>query len=146
MTTKKSKKQTSDSTTEKRPGKRKKIVSLAEYEAEAKAQKHDGGKGEPAAPTVAHVSPGSKKSPKAGKPAKERKLSGLDAAAQILTKAGRPLSTKEMVERMLAKGLWRTTGKTPAATIYAALLRHIQKNGADSRFRKVDRGRFELVK
>jgi hypothetical protein len=28
-----------------------------------------------------------------------------------------PLKTKEVVERMLAKGLWSTGGKTPAATI-----------------------------
>ena len=73
-------------------------------------------------------------------------MSGLDAAAQVLAEAGESLNTKTMVERMLAKGLWKTAGRTPSATIYSALLRHIQKNGAASRFRKVDRGRFELVR
>ena len=49
-----------------------------------------------------------------------------------------------MVERMLAKGLWQTAGKTPAATIYAAIIREIAAKGADSRFRKVERGKFAV--
>ena len=73
-------------------------------------------------------------------------MSGLDAAAKVLADAGEPLGCKEMVERMLAKGLWKTSGKTPAATIYAAIIREIAKKGKDARFRKVDRGRFELAK
>jgi len=73
-------------------------------------------------------------------------MSGLDAAAKVLAEAGGPLGCKQMVERMLAKGLWKTKGKTPAATIYAAIIREIGKRGSDSRFRKVDRGRFELAK
>jgi len=80
------------------------------------------------------------------KPEKERKPSGLDAAGAVLAEAGEPLNTKTMVERMLAKGLWKTNGKTPAATIYAAIIREIAAKGGKSRFRKVARGRFELVK
>ena len=87
-----------------------------------------------------------KRQPKADKPAKQRKPSGLDAAAQVLAEAGEPMGCKEMVERMLAKGLWQTGGKTPSATIYAAIIREIAVKGDDSRFRKVDRGRFELAK
>jgi len=65
MTTKKiSKKQINS--TEKRPAKRRKIVSLAEYEADRTASGT-------AAPPAADVGPGSKKSVKAGKSAKERK-------------------------------------------------------------------------
>jgi len=82
--------------------------------------------------------------PKAAKA--ERKPSGLDAAAQVLAEAGEPLDTKTMVERMLAKGLWKTDGKTPAATIYAAIIREIAVKGAASRFRKTARGKFELAK
>jgi len=63
----------------------------------------------------------------------------------VLAEAGEPLNTKEMVERMLAKGLWSTGGKTPAATIYSAILREIATKGADARFRKVARGKFELA-
>ncbi len=73
-----------------------------------------------------------------------KRASGLDAAAQVLTEAKEPLTAKEMVERMLAKGLWQTTGKTPAATIYAAIIREIAAKGADSRFRKVERGKFAV--
>jgi len=83
--------------------------------------------------------------PKADKPAKQRKPSGLDAAAQVLAEAGEPLGCKEMVDRMLAKGYWQTQGKTPAATIYAAIIREIATKGDDSRFRKVDRGKFALA-
>ena len=147
-----------------RPAKRKKIVSLAEYEAGAKgtSRKKD------VARTVKAVEKGDltkgvtiptgKK--KAGKKAaakadgKKRpegtshggRTSGLDAAAKVLAEAGEPLNTKEMVTRMLAKGLWRTSGKTPAATIYAAIIREISAKGNEARFRKVERGKFELAK
>jgi hypothetical protein len=84
------------------------------------------------------------KSPKA-KEKKQRKPSGLDAAVQVLAEAGNPLSTAEMVERMLKAGLWKTGGKTPAATIYAAILREISVKKEQARFRKTDRGRFELT-
>jgi|GEM_PF-1172021 len=75
-----------------------------------------------------------------------RGLSGLDAAARILAEAGEPLNTKEMVDRMLAQGLWKTTGRTPSATIYSAVLREIQTKGDKARFHKVARGKFELAK
>lgn len=74
----------------------------------------------------------------------DKRPSGLDAAAQVLKEAGQPMNTKTMVETMLAKGLWKTEGKTPAATIYAAILREIQVKGKDARFRKTDRGLFTL--
>ena len=77
---------------------------------------------------------------------KDRRPSGLDAAAKVLAEAKGPLSTKEMVERMLAKGLWKTGGKTPEATIYAAIIREIAAKGKDARFKKVERGRFEAVR
>jgi hypothetical protein len=37
----------------------------------------------------------------------------------VLVLAGKPMNTKQMVEKMLADGLWKTGGKTPSATIYA---------------------------
>ncbi len=74
------------------------------------------------------------------------KLSGLDAAAQVLADAGEPLDAKTTVERMLAKGLWETAGKTPPATIYAAIIREIAKKGDASRFRKAERGKFTVAK
>ena len=62
----------------------------------------------------------------------------------MLVLAGKPMNTKQMVEKMLADGLWKTGGKTPAATIYAAILREVRAKGKDARFRKTDRGQFEV--
>ncbi len=73
-------------------------------------------------------------------------LSGLDAAAQILVEAKEPMGCKDMVEQAIAKGLWSPGGKTPHATLYAAIIREISKKGKDARFAKVDRGRFQLAR
>jgi hypothetical protein len=75
-----------------------------------------------------------------------KRASGLDAAAQVLKDAGEPLNTKTIVERALAKGLWKTGGKTPGATIYSAILREMKTKGADARFKKAERGKFTLAK
>jgi hypothetical protein len=81
---------------------------------------------------------------KAAKADKVKKPSGLDAAAQVLKDAGEPMRCGDMVEKMLATGLWKTGGKTPAATIYAAITREISVKGTDSRFKKTDRGLFTV--
>ena len=78
--------------------------------------------------------------------ATEKKLSAIDAAAQVLGESKEPLNTKEMVEAMSAKKYWTSPGgKTPHATLYSAILREIQKKGDDARFQKVERGRFTLT-
>jgi len=69
-------------------------------------------------------------------------LSGLDAAAIVLRDASAPLNAQDLVGLMLERGLWKTEGKTPAATIYAAMIREIKAKGSASRFLKADRGRF----
>lgn len=74
------------------------------------------------------------------------KMSGLDAAAKVLAEAGKPMNMKEVVETALAKGYWATGGKTPAATVYSAVIREIAAKGAESRFRKTARGLFEIAK
>jgi hypothetical protein len=74
--------------------------------------------------------------------AKEKKLSALDAAAKVLAEEGRPMTCQEMIDAMAAKGYWTSPGgKTPAATLYSALLRELAK-GAASRFVKTERGKF----
>ncbi len=84
-----------------------------------------------------------KKAPAQPKP---KRVSALDAAAQVLQAAGKPMRSKDLIEAMAAKGLWASpNGKTPEATLYAAMLREITKavaGGTMSRFRKVDRGQF----
>ena len=116
----------------------KKILTVAEYEAQARTR--EAAKAAQGASVVAPVA-----EPKAKAEPKARKAGGLDAAAQVLAGAKEPLSTKVMVERMLAQGLWQTDGKTPEATIYAAIIREIAAKGEAARFRKTDRGRFALA-
>ena len=85
---------------------------------------------------------GGQKAPASPAEAKPRKISGLDAAAKVLKDAGKPMNFKDITEAVLAAG-WTTSGKTPAATLYAAAIREIAAKGKDARFRKVERGLFE---
>jgi hypothetical protein len=76
---------------------------------------------------------------------KEKKLSALDAAAKVLAEAGRPMTCKEMVEAMAAKGYWSSPGgKTPDATLCSAILREIKVKAEQSRFVKVAPGKFAI--
>ena len=73
------------------------------------------------------------------------KLSALDAAARVLGEEGRAMNCKELIETMAAQGYWKSpAGKTPASTLYAALLKEVTTKGKESRFAKVDRGQFAL--
>jgi hypothetical protein len=70
-------------------------------------------------------------------------MSGLDAAAKVLAESKEPMRVKDIVERVQSKGLWVSPrGKTPAATISAAIGREIRGKGKESRFKKVGRGLF----
>jgi hypothetical protein len=81
--------------------------------------------------------------PKAPKPDKPRRVSALDAAAQVLAASEVPMRAKEMIAAMEAKGLWRSPGgKTPEATLYAAIIREIAAKGTAARFKKHERGVF----
>ncbi len=77
----------------------------------------------------------------APKEKKARKPSGLDLAAQVLAESKEPLNAKTIAERAITAG-WKTTGKTPHATLYAAMIREIATKGKTARFRKADRGLF----
>ena len=79
---------------------------------------------------------------KRGEP-KAKKPSGLDAAARVLAESGEPMGVKQIVEVAAEKGYWKSPGgKTPHATVYSAMIREIANRGKESRFKKVDRGRF----
>ena len=69
-------------------------------------------------------------------PAAPGKMSGLDAAAEVLRTYKKPMTAKEVVGLMKEDGLWSSDAKTPDATIYAAMLTEIKKKGAASRFAK----------
>ena len=77
---------------------------------------------------------------------KKERHSLLNLAAKVLAEAGQPMTCKEMVDKVLATGLWQTKGRTPAATLYSAVLREVQTKGEAARFRKVERGKFEAVR
>ena len=85
------------------------------------------------------------KSKKADGEQKPKRVSALDAAAQILAKTEKPMRAQELIAAMAEQGLWSSpAGKTPHATLYAAMMREGHDNGTASRFRKVDRGLFAI--
>jgi hypothetical protein len=87
--------------------------------------------------------------PKAAKTAaapQAKKLSALDAAAKVLAETDQPMTCQELIAAMAEKGYWTSpAGKTPAATLYAAVTREITAKGKAARFQKVDRGQFALA-
>ena len=104
-----------------------------------------------ATPAANDVQPATKKKSKksAGTKAMQakvkapKKLSGLDAAAKVLVESKEPLTAQDIIKAMADKGLWTSPGgKTPHATIYAAMIREIKEKGKASRFTKVERGMF----
>jgi hypothetical protein len=61
----------------------------------------------------------------------------------VLREARQPLSCPELIAAMAAQGSWTSpAGKTPAATLYAAILREIRTKKDQARFRKTGPGRF----
>lgn len=69
-------------------------------------------------------------------PAEPGKMSGLDAAAQVLRTYKKAMTAKEVVGLMKEDGLWSSDAKTPEATIYSAMLTEVNKKGEQSRFKK----------
>jgi hypothetical protein len=90
------------------------------------------------------------KAPTAKVPAKRtraepepRKTSALDAAVRVLAGTGQPMNSKELIDQMATKGYWTSPGgKTPHATLHAAISREIKVKGKDSRFVKAGPGQF----
>ncbi len=75
-----------------------------------------------------------------------KKLSALDAAAKVLGETGKALNCKELIEAMAAAGYWSSPkGKTPHATLYAAIARELATKGTKARFKKAERGKFALA-
>ena len=79
---------------------------------------------------------------KTAQPAKEKQLSCLDAAAQVLRDKGEPMNCRSMIEAMAEKKLWTSGAPTPHATLSSAILREMTNKKRDSRFKKTGRGMF----
>lgn len=104
-----------------------------------------GGKQDHEVPTAKEIAntPKAAKPSKSEKPKAQKRMSALDAAASVLEETKRPMNCTELVMEMDQRGLWSSpNGKTPAATLYAAVLREINAKGKDARFKKMDRGQF----
>ncbi|MBB3204970.1 hypothetical protein FHS27_000737 [Rhodopirellula rubra] len=72
----------------------------------------------------------------------DKKLSCIEAALKVLGETEETMNAQEMIAAMTDAGYWTSPGgKTPHATLYSAILRELSK-GEDSRFIKVERGRF----
>ena len=96
-------------------------------------------------PAAESTTPKPKKTKKGATPRepKPKKLSALNAAARVLSETGQAMSCQEMITAMTAKGYWTSPGgQTPEATLYSAVIREIAKKGAESRFKKTERGKF----
>ena len=81
-------------------------------------------------------------------PRPEKKLSLLNAAAQVLATCRTPMNCKEIIAKAVEMGLWTPTGaKTPEQTLYSGIFREI-KNTEEPRFRKsaTRKGSFEHTK
>ena len=121
------------------PAKKKKIVSLAEYEGEASGKAKPKAK-RPTGERMANVATTSTTEP-------PRCKSILVAAVCVLKSCERPMNCKNIVAKAMETDIWqpRNGGKTPANTLYSAMSREIKLKGDTSRFRKADRGMFELA-
>ncbi len=74
---------------------------------------------------------------------KPARLSALDAAAHVLARSKDPLTCRQLIQIMAERGLWKSpAGASPDRTVYSAMLREIATKGKDSRFVRVERGRF----
>jgi hypothetical protein len=106
-------------------------AAVAESPTAADASTAEGDAAEAAIPT---------KKPKAAKP---KRMSALDAAAKVLQESGEPMNAQALIAAMAAKGYWTSPGgKTPHATLYAAITREIAVKGTESRFAKASKGHF----
>jgi hypothetical protein len=75
---------------------------------------------------------------------KPKKLTMLDAAAEVLKNVSHPMSAKELIVAMEEAEIWKSpAGKTPWNTLVAGISRDTQK--ANPRFRKTGKGMFALT-
>ena len=71
-------------------------------------------------------------------------MTTLEAAAEVLRRAGAPLHIEEITQRMLESGLWQSKAKTPRNTVNTRISDDISSKGERSRFRRVETGVYDL--
>lgn len=113
-------------------------ASAARAEGAAKTKRAQAAKAEATAAT-----PRKRTAKAKDRTAAPKRISALDAAAQVLAASKEPMRAKDLIAAMAEKCLWSSpNGKTPEATLYAAMIREIAAKGSEARFRKVERGLF----
>ena len=68
----------------------------------------------------------------------------VTGAYTILSNSSSPMTAEQITEQLIQLKLWNTNGKTPAATVGAALYMNIKKFGKESPFIKISRGLFAI--
>ena len=71
-------------------------------------------------------------------------MSALSAVETLLAELNRPLAYAESTRLVIEKNYWRTSGRTPDATINAQLAVDIKKHGSQSRFQRTRPGVYAL--
>ncbi|MFA6717176.1 MAG: winged helix-turn-helix domain-containing protein [Victivallaceae bacterium] len=93
---------------------------------------------------VEHAAPTVVPPPAATPEDKPKKLTMLDAAAEVLKGSSYPMSAKELIVAMEDTEIWKSpAGKTPHCTLSAAILRDSHKE--NPRFQKTGKGMFALA-
>ena len=71
-----------------------------------------------------------------------KRVTLLDATAIVLAEADEPMKAKAIWQAIAERDLYSTSGKTPYATIAAAVMREVAEKGKKARFVKTGRGLF----
>jgi hypothetical protein len=139
MSKKTTKKTASKNSTKKAATKKAPRMSASAARAKGAARQKRAAAAKTAAPAKTPKAP----KPKEAKTTKTKRISLLEAAATVLADTKAPMQAKALVDAVVERGMWKPgAGKTPHATLYAAIVREIAEKGKDARFRKVERGRF----
>ena len=79
-------------------------------------------------------------------PRKEKKLSLMDAAVEVLKQSGEPMNTREMVKAATDSGLWIPTDcKTPEQTLYGSIFREMKIKENPRIVKSSVKGKFEYA-
>ena len=79
-------------------------------------------------------------------PRKEKKLSLMDAAVEVLKQSGEPMNTREMVKAATDSGLWIPTDcKTPEQTLYGSIFREMKIKENPRIIKSSVKGKFEYA-
>ena len=80
-------------------------------------------------------------------PKKEKKISLMDAAVEVLKQSGEPMNTREMVKAATDSGLWIPTDcKTPEQTLYGSIFREMKIKENPRIVKSSVKGKFEYAR